>query len=117
MKSNICRYCYKEIRDRDELITASNWFRLRPFHYRCFELLEQDTRTIAGNWSPVNGSAGNVTTVLMTILAVWMLATNALGLIGDLLGIIALYPILLRVLSFFVYEMKLPKYIENNPHK
>ncbi|MCA0983966.1 hypothetical protein LCL89_07810 [Halobacillus yeomjeoni] len=113
MRTNMCRYCYKEIQDRDELVTASSWFRLRPFHYRCFELLEQDTKTIAGNWTPVNGMTGRVTFILMVILAVVMFTTPLLGGVGDLLGLLALYPIFLRVLSFAIFESRLPKYVEN----
>ncbi|WP_035509952.1 hypothetical protein [Halobacillus karajensis] len=113
MNTNICRYCYKEIQDRDELITASNWFRIRPYHFRCFELLEQDTKTIAGTWTPINGRVGMVTVILMGILAVVLLMTHLLGRIGDLLGILALYPVLLRILSYVIFEMRLPKYVEN----
>ncbi|WP_226576564.1 hypothetical protein [Halobacillus litoralis] len=113
MNTNICRYCYKEIQDRDELITASSWFRVRPYHYRCFELLEQDTRTIAGAWTPVNGRTGLVTVVLMGILSVVMFTTDILGGIGDLIGVLSLYPVVLRILSYFIYEMRLPKYVEN----
>ncbi|MBA2174646.1 hypothetical protein H0266_06945 [Halobacillus locisalis] len=117
MDTNRCRYCYKEIRDRDELVTASNWFRVRPFHYRCFELVEQDTKTIAGAWNPVNGRTGLVTVVLMLLLFLVMITTNILGGIGDLLGFLALYPVLLRVFSYLVYEIRLPKYIENKPRQ
>ncbi|ARI78187.1 hypothetical protein [Halobacillus mangrovi] len=113
MNTNICRYCYKEIQDRDELVTASNWFRVRPYHYRCFEKLSQETETVGGNWTPVNGMTGLVTVILMLILAAVMLTTNILGMIGDLLGVLALYPIFLRMISYFVFEMRLPKYIEN----
>ncbi|SFJ61131.1 hypothetical protein SAMN04487936_10357 [Halobacillus dabanensis] len=113
MNKNICRYCYKEIQDRDELVTASNWFRIRPFHYRCFELVEQDTRTIAGSWSPVNGRVGLITVALMVVLAVVLLTTDLLGGIGDVIGLLALYPVLLRALSYFLFEIKLPKYVEN----
>ncbi|KHE72220.1 hypothetical protein [Halobacillus sp. BBL2006] len=113
MNTNICRYCYKEIQDRDELVTASNWFRVRPYHYRCFELLEQDTKTIAGTWTPVNGVTGIITIMLMLILSVVMFTTNILGGIGDLLGILAFYPVFLRIFSYFVFEIRLPKYIEN----
>lgn len=113
VNKNICRYCYKEIQDRDELVTASNWFRIRPFHYRCFELVEQDTRTIAGSWSPVNGRVGLITVALMVVLAVVLLTTDLLGGIGDVIGLLALYPVLLRALSYFLFEIKLPKYVEN----
>lgn len=111
--TNICRYCYKEIQDRDELVTASNWFRVRPYHYRCFELLEQDTRTIAGSWTPINGRVSLVTVGLMLVLAIVLLTTDLLGGIGDLVGIFALYPVFLRLISFFVFEIRLPKYVEN----
>lgn len=113
VNTNICRYCYKEIQDRDELVTASNWFRIRPFHYRCFELVEQDTRTIAGAWSPINGRVGLITVVLMVVLAVVLLTTELLGGIGDLIGLLALYPVLLRVFSYLLFEIKLPKYVKN----
>lgn len=109
VKTNMCRYCYKEIRDRDDLVTASNWFRIRPYHYRCFEKMEQDTKTIAGTWTPINGRVGLITVLLMAVLSGLMLLTDLLGGIGDLLGVLALYPILLRVLSYFVFEMPLPK--------
>ncbi|WP_173917081.1 hypothetical protein [Halobacillus sp. Marseille-Q1614] len=113
MKTKMCRYCYKPIRDRDELVTASSWFRIRPFHYRCFELVEQDMRTIAGTWTPVNGRAGMGTVIVMVLLSIWMLTTTTLGAIGDLIGVLALYPVLLRVVSFLIFERPLPKYIEN----
>lgn len=109
MDSKICKYCKKEIKDRDELVTASNWFRVRPFHYRCFQKLEQETSAMWLAWTPVNGPSGNVTVLLMLVLAIWMLVTNTLGLIGDLIGILALYPILLRLISLFSIENKIPK--------
>jgi hypothetical protein len=108
-----CNYCVQEIRDQDELITASNKFRLKPFHYKCFQEQEQETKTQFGLWIPVNGMSGNITTVLMLALALWTLLTDVFHTIGDILGIIALYPVLLRVLSYFIFERKLPKYIEN----
>ncbi|MBN8237246.1 hypothetical protein JF544_18530 [Halobacillus kuroshimensis] len=109
MKSNMCRYCYKEIKDRDELVTASSWFRLRPYHYQCFEKLVQDTRTVAGVWKPVNGLTGSVNLLVMLILAVGLLGTDLLGSIGDIIGVIALYPLFLRLLSYMIFERPLPK--------
>ncbi|GGF16667.1 hypothetical protein GCM10010954_14090 [Halobacillus andaensis] len=116
MSTKVCRYCYKQIRDRDELVTASNWFRVRPYHYRCFQLLEEDTSTVAGTWTPINGRVGLITVALMLALSIWMLTTDTLHSIGDLLGVLALYPVLLRVISFLFIESRLPKYIENKPH-
>ncbi|MCP3032414.1 hypothetical protein LF817_13885 [Halobacillus sp. A1] len=116
MRTQVCRYCYKEIRDRDELVTASNWFRIRPFHYRCFDLVEQETSTIAGTWKPINSRASLISVVLMLVLSVWMFATDTLGFVGDLIGLIALYPVVLRTISFVWIESRLPKFIENKRH-
>ncbi|WP_101843344.1 hypothetical protein [Halobacillus sp. Marseille-P3879] len=115
MNTKVCRYCYKDIRDRDELVTASNWFRVRPYHYRCFQLLEEETSTVAGMWTPVNGRIGLITVALMLALSIWMFATNTLHFIGDLIGVLALYPVLLRVISYLFIESRLPKYIEKKP--
>ncbi|UOQ43603.1 hypothetical protein MUN89_17065 [Halobacillus salinarum] len=106
--THICRYCFKEIKSRDELVTASSWFRIRPYHYRCFQLLEEDTRTVAGAWTPINGTVGLVTVFIMLGLSILMLSTSLLGAVGDLIGVLALYPVLLRILSFIAIESRIP---------
>ncbi|MFD2924451.1 hypothetical protein [Halobacillus naozhouensis] len=117
MNSKACRYCYKPIRDRDELVTASNWFRIKPYHYKCFQEVEQETKTITGTWTPINGYAGLITVLIMLALSVWMLSTNTLGQLGNLIGLLALYPVFLRVVSFAWIESKLPKFVENKKHQ
>ncbi|MBB6451816.1 hypothetical protein HNQ94_000237 [Salirhabdus euzebyi] len=115
MSSFFCHYCKKNIRDQDELITASRWFSIKPFHYQCFKQLEEETTSQRNLYIPVNGPSGMVTVVIMLLLSGWMLFTNTLNAIGDMIGIIALYPVLLRIISYFTIESKLPKYIENKP--
>lgn len=110
LKNVVCHYCKKEVKDRDNLVTASNWFRIKAFHYNCFKEQEQDTKLSVNSWNPVNGGAGNVSFAIMLALAVWMLFTNTLGFIGDLIGILALYPIFLRFLSLIFIESTLPKF-------
>ncbi|MBM7551206.1 hypothetical protein [Thalassobacillus pellis] len=109
MKHILCHYCKKEIKDRDELVTASNWFRLRPFHYVCFQKKESETSLSIKSWKPVNGTTGNISAALMLLLALWMLFTDSLGAVGDLIGIIAIYPVGLRLLSLMFIELTLPK--------
>ncbi|WP_077624440.1 hypothetical protein [Sediminibacillus massiliensis] len=109
MKPTICRYCHKEIKNRDELVTASNWLRIHPFHYVCFNKKDKETATIHTAWRPVNGTAGNITFLIMLVLAIWMLATNTWGIIGDLIGLVALGRVMVRVASFLWIERKLPK--------
>ncbi|WP_226038255.1 hypothetical protein [Aquibacillus saliphilus] len=109
MGPNICRYCYKEIKNRDELVTASNFLRIRPFHFVCFNELEKEVRTLWGFWRPLNGVSGNTRTIIMGVIAAWLLATNTLAEIGDLIGLIALYSVLVRAMSYIFFERKLPK--------
>lgn len=112
MDDIICHYCHKQIRDQDELITASNKFQIRPFHYVCYEEMEEEANSQWKLWKPVNGVPGNITSVLMGILALWMFLTDTLDGIGDLIGFIALYPVYQRIISYFTIEKKLPKFIE-----
>ncbi|MDL4840417.1 hypothetical protein [Aquibacillus rhizosphaerae] len=110
MNPSICRYCYKEIENRDQLVTATNMLRVRSYHYVCFNEIETETKTFWGFWTPINGVSGNIRSVIMLGLALWMFFTNSLGAIGDLIGIIALFSSLLRGISYFFYERKLPAY-------
>lgn len=113
MEDVICHYCHKQIRDQDELITASNKFQIRPFHYLCYEEIEEEANSQWKLWKPVNGITGNITAALMGLLALWMLFTDTLQGIGDLIGVLATYPVLQRMVSYFKYEKKLPKFIED----
>ncbi|MRH44942.1 hypothetical protein GH741_20060 [Aquibacillus halophilus] len=109
MGPNICRYCYKEIKDRDELVTASNFFRIKPFHFVCFNELEKEVRTLWGFWKPLNGVSGNTRAIILAIVAAWLLFTDSLGEIGDLIGVVALYSVLIRIMSYLFFEIKISK--------
>ncbi|MGJ9383505.1 hypothetical protein [Salipaludibacillus sp. CF4.18] len=108
MGPNICRYCFKEIKDRDQLITASNFFRIKPFHYVCFYELEKEVSSLWGFWKPLNGVSGNTRAIIMGAIAVWLLATESLGDIGDIIGVIALYSVIIRIMSYIFFEKKIP---------
>ncbi|MDC3413609.1 hypothetical protein NC797_08940 [Aquibacillus sp. 3ASR75-11] len=109
MSRILCKYCYNEIEDRDRLVVGSKWFQIKPFHYVCFQEIEQETEVAWNSWTPINGPAGTITFLLMLALSVWMLTTNTFGSRGKIVGIIALYPIILRLVSFFFIELRLPK--------
>ncbi|WP_102027894.1 hypothetical protein [Salirhabdus sp. Marseille-P4669] len=113
MSKEDCHYCKKTIRDRDELITASRRFRVKPFHYKCFQQLEEQTDSQKALWIPVNGITGNITVLLMLAVAGWMFFTDFFLHIGDFIGVVALYPVVLRIYSFLFIERKLPKYDPN----
>ncbi|MCT2535790.1 hypothetical protein NC661_07655 [Aquibacillus koreensis] len=109
MTPNVCRYCHKEIKDRDQLVMGSNFLRLQPFHYVCFQEVEKEGTTVWNYWKPLNGPSGNIRIILMAVLAIVLLVTDLLGEIGDLVAILSLYPVLLRVISIFFFELKIPK--------
>ncbi|QHS21546.1 hypothetical protein GWK91_00605 [Virgibacillus sp. MSP4-1] len=113
MTAIYCHYCSREIRDQDELVTASKWFRLKAFHYQCYQDLEQEAVLVSNVWVPVNGMSGNISSGLMLLLSIWMLTANTWGFIGDAIGVIALYQVILRILSLLIIENRLPKYVEN----
>jgi hypothetical protein len=110
MRHILCKYCYKEVENRDQLVTASNWFRIKPFHYVCFQEIEKETKMVWNSWTPVNGISGNISFMLLSALSVWMLTTHTFGYAGDMLGVIALYPVALRLLSLFFIEMHIPNF-------
>ncbi|UFU00394.1 hypothetical protein KO561_05455 [Radiobacillus kanasensis] len=109
MNAHICRYCRKEIKNRDQLLTGVSWFRIRPFHYVCFQKLIGDAGVIWNTWRPINTQGGTISALLMLALVIWMAVSDFRGIWGDLLGLVAFYPVLVRVLSFALYERKLPK--------
>lgn len=111
--NHVCHYCKKEIRDRDELVTASKWLSIRPYHYRCYDLAIQEIETIGNNEKPLNNIPNTVISIVMLVVAVYFLATAALGSVGDLLGVLSLYPISMRLVSYFRYERPLPAFMEN----
>lgn len=108
MKASLCRYCYKEIKDRDELVTASSFFRIRPFHFVCFKKVEQETSSMGLGWKPLNGPSGTISFFIMFILAIVMLTTTTLHTIGDIIGVLALYPVILRIISYITIERRIP---------
>ncbi|WP_138420629.1 hypothetical protein [Aquibacillus sediminis] len=109
MKQPICMYCHKPIQKRDQLVTASNMLRIKPYHYVCFKEVEQEVSTIWNLWTPINSASGNIRFVLILIIAIWFLVTDVLGGVGDLIVLLATYPIVVRMVSFFLYEQRLPK--------
>ncbi|MEQ6376910.1 hypothetical protein RZN22_06310 [Bacillaceae bacterium S4-13-58] len=116
-KDVVCKYCNKKINNRDELVTASALFKVQPFHYVCFQKVTKETTISWTAWKPLNTVTGVISMVLMIVLSVILLGTDLLADrtkykdldLGNIIGIIALYPLLLRIISFGLYESRLPK--------
>ncbi|SIS47107.1 LIM domain-containing protein [Salimicrobium flavidum] len=111
--THACHYCNKPIRDRDELVTASKWLSIRPYHYRCYNLAAQEVETIGNNEKPLNNIPNTVVSVIMLVVAIFFLMTTTLGAVGNLLGVLSLYPSIMRVLSYLRFERQLPAFLEN----
>lgn len=117
MKDIVCKYCNKKINNRDELVTASILFNVKPFHYACFQKVTRETVISWTAWKPLNTATGVISMVIMLVLSIILLGTDLLADrttykdidIGNIIGIIALYPLALRIVSFVLYESRLPK--------
>ncbi|WP_407270563.1 hypothetical protein [Radiobacillus sp. PE A8.2] len=109
MKLHICKYCHKEIKKRDQLVTGTSLFRLRPFHSACFDKLLMENKTMWTSWKQVNGEAGNIRALLMLALIIWVSFWNQFGILGPLLILAAVYPVVLRIMSFVLIERRIPK--------
>ncbi|MCD5324830.1 MULTISPECIES: hypothetical protein [Pontibacillus] len=105
MKDLICRYCGKKI-EKDQLRTAIRRMKMVPFHKECFELQEEETISMNEMWKPVNQTGWTITSGAMLLFAITMAMTEWLGNIGDLLGVFALYPVIIRFISLVVYETR-----------
>lgn len=111
--THACRYCQKPIRDRDELVTAAKWFSIRPYHYICYDQAAREVERIGDNEKPLNNMPNTIISIIMLSVSIFFLAGSALGSIGDLLGVLTLYPPWMRVLSYVRYEHPLPVFLEN----
>lgn len=107
MESDVCRYCYRKIKSRDELVTAFRWMEVKPYHYVCYQELQKETTIFWKAWKPLNGWEGNTAALLLMVVAVLFLFTRIGEETGKLVGVIALYPLLLRGMSYFLFERKI----------
>lgn len=104
MRPVICRYCYKKIETKDQLVTAFRWVTIKPFHYLCYQEIQQETDIFWLSWKPLNGWEGNLTSLLLTVLAGWLIWSETGGMAGNIAGVVALYPVALRIFSYYLFE-------------
>lgn len=109
MKLIICPYCKKPIEKRDQLVTVSNMFRIRPYHYVCYQKVELEVKAIWSLWTPLNGISGTVRFIILLGIAIWLLTTNKFGLGGQLLGLFSMYNVIVHITAYLLYDRRLPK--------
>ncbi|QST00601.1 hypothetical protein IMZ31_03225 [Pontibacillus sp. ALD_SL1] len=105
MKDLVCRYCGKKI-EKKQLRTAIRRLKIYPFHKECFELKEEETISIDEMWKPINQVGWTITSIALLILAIMLGVTDWLGNLGNFIGVLALYPMIIRIISYVVYETK-----------
>ncbi|WP_079709059.1 hypothetical protein [Paraliobacillus ryukyuensis] len=109
MKPVICKYCHKPIEKRDQLVTLSNYLQIRPYHYVCYQKVEENTKTVWKLTTPLNGITANIRFVLLLLIAGWFLFTETYGAAGIVIAIISLYSIIFHITSYFLFDQRIPK--------
>lgn len=106
-KEIYCDFCSKQIKLRDDLITASMMLEVVPFHEGCYGSNIKGAKTLFISNEPINGFAGSFLAIISLILAVlWVIFSE-----GSMrfVAIAALVPVTYRIYSYFKYERHLEK--------
>lgn len=106
-KEIYCDSCSKQIKVRDDLITATILLEVVPFHEGCYGSNIKGAKTLFVSNEPVNGFAGTFFAVISLILALlWgIFAEGTMKMIA----LIAIVPVLYRIYSFLKYERHLER--------
>lgn len=102
-----CDKCLKEIRIRGDLVTATMFFQVVPYHEDCYGKDLKGAKTLFLNNQPINGFSGNFLTLLAFAIFIASLIIDEETMIY--LSILSLIAIMYRVYSFIIYERHLEK--------
>jgi hypothetical protein len=106
-KEIYCDFCQKQIRIRDDLITATLMHEVVPYHEKCYAGNIKGAKTLFISNEPINGFAGTAFAVFSLILALlWALFAEGPM---KLVSLIALVPVGYRVYSYIRYERHVEK--------
>ncbi|MYL32065.1 hypothetical protein GLW08_04750 [Pontibacillus yanchengensis] len=102
-----CDKCKKEIRVREDLVTATMVIEVVPYHEACYAKDLKGAKTFFLDNQPINGFSGNVGIFFVMILAFfWLLFADGASKAASLL---ALIPIGYRLYSYLTYERHVEK--------
>jgi hypothetical protein len=101
-KTVYCDKCAKEIEVRDDLVTATLFFEVVPYHSECYARDLKGARSFFLDNQPLNGFSGNFGFILVTIIAIgWLFfAENP----SKWFSLFAIIPIGYRLYSYLIYE-------------
>ncbi|WP_433745535.1 hypothetical protein [Falsibacillus pallidus] len=106
-KKVYCEKCVKEIKFRDDLVTAVLFLKVVPYHSDCYAKDLKSAKTFFLDNKPLNGFSGNLGFVLALILAIgWSLISAGLSKWWSLLVIIAIG---YRLYSYIMFERHVEK--------
>ncbi|WP_409252718.1 hypothetical protein V1502_01980 [Bacillus sp. SCS-153A] len=106
-KEIYCDFCQKQIKVRDDLITATLMYEVVPYHERCYASNIKGAKTLFISNEPINGFAATFYIVLTVILAIiWAIFAESSMKAASLLMLI---PVGYRIYSYIRYERHLEK--------
>ncbi|PEJ59020.1 MULTISPECIES: hypothetical protein [unclassified Bacillus (in: firmicutes)] len=102
-----CDRCSQEIRIRGDLVTATMFFQVVPYHEDCYAKDLKGAKTLILNNQPINGFSGNFLTFIAIVVFILSFFINDETMIY--LSILSAIPIIYRLYSFIIYERHLEK--------
>lgn len=66
----ICEQCHKVIEEKEDLVTASIFFRVKPYHYFCYGKDVRGARSVFFTNHPLNGISGHISYLLALLMTV-----------------------------------------------
>ena len=102
-----CDKCLKEIKIRGDLVTATMFFEVIPYHEDCYANDLKGAKTLFLNNQPINGFSGNFLAFLAIIICIVSFFIEDETMI--FLLILSLVPIIYRLYSFVIYKRHLEK--------
>ena len=100
----ICEECNGEITSRDDLFVTNMFYYIVPYHGECFSKEMKGLSTLFVGDLPINGTAGNLITILAVILGIIVLFIPGLRYFFA----ISLLFLGIRAYSWLRYERYLP---------
>lgn len=102
-KTIYCNKCIGEITNIDDLVVTNNFLSIVPYHEECFSKELKGLSTIFVGNSPINGTMGNISTILAAIIGIVVLFIRELRYIL----VVSLQFLGIRFYSWFQYERHL----------
>src|SRR5699024_3866240 len=104
-KPVICEHCLTEITDKRDLVTASFFIFIVPYHAYCYAQGVKGVKTFILNNYPLNGVSGNLSA--MTFFITMLISLIMLPGTAKYVAIVPAILIVGRLLSYILYERHL----------